>query len=495
MTERALAVRRGRARFEADPARVIARMFVAGQERFDNGDSRATGVVARVLALTEDEVERALADVVARFHGRHRNLLDIFRRHAEGVSDRLDPGADTSEDRLLLIGATFTSEYAIEGAAVCNPSIVAHPDQSDVAEGALRFVMGVRSIGEGHRSSIGFRTGTVDRNGDVAVEPAPAYAVTAHRADAPMPSVVFRAELERLGELNENAAYVLDPLGESFAKSDLEARLAELLRRRRTRAGAERTIAAMSAIADRSYGAVFGDDTALTERVLWPSARAESHGMEDARFLRFTHTGGETTYYAPYTAYDGSHVTQQLLATDDFLSFTSSPLVGPAAANKGLALFPRQIGGRYAALSRCDRETNSIAFSDNLHEWPASTPLQTPARWWELLQLGNCGAPIETPEGWLVLTHGVGPMRTYSIGALLLDLHDPSTVIGALEEPLLAPSADEREGYVPNVVYSCGALVHGDHLVVPYGVSDGAVAVATASLTEVLAALAGTVGR
>ena len=470
-------------------------MFVAGQEGFDSGDSRATAVVARVLALSEEEVARALADVVARFGGRHRHLLDMFGRHAEGVADRLEPGAEISEERMLLVGSTFTSEYAIEGAAVCNPSIVAHPDQSGMPDGTLQFVMSVRNIGEGHRSSIGFRTGTVDCHGAVTVEPSPAYAVTARRADAPMEAMTFRVELEQMGELNENAAYVLDALGPSFSQPDLDARLEELLRTRRTRAGAERTIAAIAAIAERSYAAGFSEETELTERVLWPSASAESHGMEDARFVRFAHADGGTTYYATYTAYDGSHVAQQLLATDDFLSFTSSPVVGPATANKGLALFPRQIGGRYAALSRCDRETNSIVFSDSLNQWPASTPLQTPARWWELLQLGNCGAPIETPDGWLVLTHGVGPMRTYSIGALLLDLHDPSTVLGALEEPLLTPTADERDGYVPNVVYSCGGLVHGDHLVVPYGVSDGSIAVATVSLDEVLGGLSDTTRR
>jgi len=227
----------------------------------------------------------------------------------------------------------------------------------------------------------------------------------------------------------------------------------------------------------------------LSERVLWPAMNAEGAGMEDARFVRFVDDDGAVTFYASYTAYSGTHISQQLLETVDFRTFTSTPMVGHAAANKGLALFPRRIRGRFAAMSRSDRESNSIAFSDHPFEWAESVPCQQPARAWEALQLGNCGPPVETEAGWLVLTHGVGPMRTYRIGAMLLDLEDPTRIVGQLREPLLSPAADEQDGYVPNVVYSCGALVHAGTLVLPYGIGDAAIGVATVPLGDLLAAL------
>lgn len=485
----AVEVGRRELRLYPDPSRVIARMFVPGQEGFDEEDARVTAVVKRVLALPEEDVARALDSVVSRFEGRHHDLIALFDRHAEALADRLDAGPVLSEPRRLLLGATFTSEYAIEGAALCNPSIVLHPDQAGVAAGGARFVMSVRGIGEGHRSSIGFRAGVVDAAGGVALDQPPSYATLGRHTHADLDAGPLRVELARVGEVGENADFVLDALGDRFARATLEARLQELGARRTARTRAERTIATIRAVADRSYGSTFSPGSPLGERVLWPATHAESHGLEDARFVRFTHDDGRVSYLATYTAYDGHRITQQLLETDDFESFTSAPIVGSAAANKGLAVFPRRVRGAYAALSRCDRETNSIAFSDDLHHWPSSEPFQVPARSWELLQLGNCGSPIETAEGWLVLTHGVGPMRTYTIGAVLLDLDDPTRVIGSLEQPLLAPSTDERDGYVPNVVYSCGAMVHADRLVLPYGISDGAIGVATFPMVGILDAL------
>ena len=485
----AIDVGRSGLRLDPNPSRVIARMFVPGQEGFDQEDSRVTAVVKRVLALDEDEVARSLDGVVSRFAGRHHDLLALFDDHAEALADRLDPDLVLSEPRRLLLGATFTSEYAIEGAALCNPSIVAHPDQSGIAAGEIRFVLSVRAIGEGHRSSIGFRTGIVDSTGRVSIDTPPSFAALGRRTHADLDAAPLRVELARLGEVGENAEFVLDGLGARFERAALDARLHDLGARRTTRKRAERTIAAIRSVADCSYCSTFSPDVPLAERVLWPATHAESHGLEDARFVRFADDDGRVTYFATYTAYDGHRISQQLLETDDFATFRSAPIVGRAAANKGMALFPRRVGGAYAALSRCDRETNSIAFSDDLHHWPESEPFQAPARPWELLQLGNCGSPIETPAGWLVLTHGVGPMRTYTIGAVLLDLDDPRRVIGSLEHPLLAPSADERDGYVPNVVYSCGAMVHAGRLVLPYGISDGAIGVATVSMAELLAAL------
>ncbi|KWX20773.1 glycosidase [Mycolicibacterium wolinskyi] len=489
MTPHSPAVTRSQHQSAADPSRVITRLFVPGQEGFELQESRAGKVLARILALNDDEVQVALDDVVARCESRHRNLIGTFRLHAGELADRMDPGCNLSEARLLLIGAMFTNEYAIEGAALCNPSIVAHPDQSGAAPGSLRFVMSVRGIGEGHRSSIGFRTGIVDSSGSAAIDDPARFATVGATMPSVLDAAVFRSELARRHDAGEAAEYVLGALGDRFTRADLDERLERLQRHRSTRRHAPDTIALIRAVADRAYAIEFCTDTDLSERVLWPATSAEAAGMEDARFVRFVDDDGSVTFYATYTAYSGSHISQQLLTTTDFASFTSVPMVGRAAANKGVALFPRRINGRFAAMSRSDRESNTVAYSDHLAVWTDSSPCQQPVEAWETLQLGNCGPPIETDAGWLVLTHGVGPMRTYRIGAILLDLDDPTRILGRLTEPLLSPETDERDGYVPNVVYSCGALLHGDTLVLPYGIGDAAIGIATVPLPELLDAL------
>lgn len=486
-------VRRTAVRIEPDPGRVISRLFVPGQSSFDHQESRAAVVVRRVLDLDDADVERLVADLDERFTNRHRDLHEVYNRHAAELADRLRSNT-ISPARRLLLGAAFTSEYAIEGAALCNPSIVAHPDQTGVRPGALRIVMSVRAVGEGHQSSIGFRTGTVEGNGTTSIDPTPPFASTGITEDAELHSVVFRAELERLGSDGESADYVLDALGSRFSPTALEGQLASLNRHLATRGQGSRTIEDIRAIAARTYGVRFAPHLPLAERVLCPAMSAESHGMEDARFVRFVEDDGQQTYLASYTAYNGRDISQQLLQTSDFEHFTSSPLVGPAAANKGMALFPRRIGGRYAALSRADRESNSISYSDDLRRWGAMRPCQSPTEPWEMLQLGNCGPPIETDAGWLVLTHGVGPMRMYSIGAILCDLDDPTRVVGRLSEPLLTPTSAEQDGYVPNVVYSCGSLIHRGTLVVPYGIGDAAIGLATVPVAGLLDALQASTG-
>ena len=482
-------VARSPQRLAADRSRVITRLFVPGQEGFDHQESRAGKVLARILALDDDEVRSSLDDVVARFKGRHRDLEGTFRRHARELADRLDPGSELSEARLLLLGAAFTSEYAIEGAALCNPSIVAHPDQTGTVAGSLRFVMSVRGIGEGHRSSIGFRTGVINAGGRPTIDDATLFATVGAVVPAPLDTTVFRTELARLGKAGEAADYVLGALGDRCTHADLDHQLAKLQTHLTTRGHGEETISLIRAMAERTYGVEFSDHISLPERVLWPSMDAENGGMEDARFVRFTDDDGSVSFYATYTAYSGSHISQQLLETRDFQSFTSAPIIGPAAANKGLALFPRRIHGRFAAMSRSDRESNTIAYSDQPCIWTSALPCQRPTQPWEAIQLGNCGAPIETDAGWLVLTHGAGPMRTYSIGAILVDIDDPTRIIGRLRQPLLSPAPDEQDGYVPNVVYSCGALVHADTLVLPYGIGDAAIGIATVALPELLAVL------
>jgi predicted GH43/DUF377 family glycosyl hydrolase len=482
-------VTRSPQRFAANPSRVITRLFVPGQEGFEYQESRAGAVLARILALDEGQVRSSLDDVVIRFDGRHRDLAGTFRRHARELADRLDPGRGLSDARKLLLGATFTSEYAIEGAALCNPSIVAHPDQAGTVAGSLRFVMSVRGVGEGHRSSIGFRTGVIDAAGGITIDDPAPFATVGAVKPALLDAAVFRSELARVDDAGEAADYVLDTLGERFTQAALEQQLTRLQTSLSTRRHAKETISLLRGIAERTYAVEFSDRITLSERVLWPSMGAEQAGMEDARFVRFIDDDGSITFYATYTAYSGSQISQQLLETTDFQSFTSAPLVGRAAANKGLALFPRRIRGRFAAMSRSDRESNTVAYSDHLSVWTSALPCQSPTRAWEVLQLGNCGSPIETDAGWLVLTHGVGPMRTYRIGAILLDLDDPTRILSQLPQPLLSPATDEQDGYVPNVVYSCGALVHADTLVLPYGISDVAIGIATVPLPGLLAAL------
>jgi len=468
-----------------DPTRVVAQLFVAGQEVVGASESRASSVVSRILALGEDEVQSEYERILLRFGTRHRDLVSTFSHHADRIANRLEPAADLSPERWLLLGATFTHEYSIEAASVCNPSIVEDPDQSAAAPGSVRFVMSVRGIGEGHRSSIGFRTGSIDAGGTVVLDEAGPFPTLATVEPAVFDRAQFAGRLRSLGAHTESATYVLDHLDDTFSGDELESQLGVLAGQHDTRRDAHTTAALLRSIAACSYTARFPSDTMLSERVLAPAMAAESRGMEDARFLRFVDEDGKVTYYATYTAFDGVSISQQLLATTDFLQFAASPMIGPAATNKGLALFPRPIDGRFVALSRHDRETNAVAYSDSLLHWDHAVTIQTPDRPWEVIQLGNCGPPIETPEGWLVLTHGVGPMRTYSIGALLLDREDPTKVLRTRREPLLSPGSDQ-DGYVPNVVYSCGALLHGDNLILPYGVADTSVAIATFSWLELL---------
>jgi len=487
-TTGALATRRG-PRLTADPARVVALLFVPGQALSEAHGGRAASVIAHLLALEEDEVASMLAELLDRFGHRHHDLTGTFRHNAERLAHRLDVGVELSEERWLLLGATFTHEYAVEAAALCNPSAVPHPDQTGLPTGSLRFLMSVRGIGEGHRSSIGLRTGLVDGHGGVTVDPPGRFATTASIEGSVLDATVFRYQARRDHDDTESTTWVLDRLADRFTGEELEVLLGQLAAQRDTRRNVAQTVRRLRGLAARTYTARFDPSTELAERVLHPATATEANGMEDARFVRFVEDDQRVTYHATYTAYDGVAIAQQLLTTDDFVHFTSSPLVGAAAANKGLALFPRRIGGRFAALSRSDGVTNALAFSDDLHDWPTGTPLADQAMGWEAIQVGNCGPPIETDEGWLVLTHGVGPMRTYSIGAVLLDLDDPARILGRLREPLLRPSADEQDGYVPNVVYSCGALRHGDVLLIPYGIADAGIGFATASVTELLAAI------
>jgi predicted GH43/DUF377 family glycosyl hydrolase len=471
-------------RIRPDASRTLCRLFVPGQETLIQGEPRAMAVIARVLDLSEDDVEIMLARTLARFSGQYRDLAGALERHFQLVAHRLGSKIRVGRARRQLIGAYFTQEYAIEGAALFNPSMVAHPDQAGLQPGEARFVMSLRAVGEGHMSSIEFRTGTIGESG-IRLDPPGRFLDTGHALPVPHDRELFQTRLADLVAEDENARFLWSLLPSRFTTAELNMALAELRKQRLTRADSAALAERVRYVAASSYAVEFDEQSALAERVLWPVGPAESNGMEDARFVRFT-DGDDVTYCATYTAFDGSQVAPHLLQTRDFQTFTVSPLAGPSARNKGMAIFPRRIAGRYTALSRPDRESNAIAYSADGHCWSEAITVQTPTRPWELIQLGNCGSPIETPAGWLVFTHGVGPMREYAIGAILLDLERPERLIAALPEPLLVTDDSEREGYVPNVVYSCGPMIHGNCIVLPYGCSDSSVRIAMVNLSLLL---------
>ncbi|MEP6797029.1 MAG: glycosidase-like protein [Lapillicoccus sp.] len=484
-------VRRGSLQLRPDPSRVITRPFLPGQELLTQGISRADSVVRRVAALSEDEVTTALDATVASFAGRHPDLLGIFREHFALVSHRIPRGANISMDRADLIGAYFTMEYAIEGAAVCNPSIVADPAQDGVGPGELRFIMSLRGIGEGHLSTIGFRRGLLGPDDRVSVEEQTGRISTGVSSPSPMSLGALRRALGDQGDA-EAAENVLSLLPDEFTPADLEDALALSERDTRSRPWSDGLLDRIRRLVASNYLLVFPDDLDLSARVLHPVSPAEARGMEDARFTAFVGEDGTTTHYATYTAYDGSSIAPHLIQTDDFRTFSVRQQTGEAATNKGMALFPRRIDGRFFAISRWDRENLSVASSTDALDWENPVIVQRPRRPWDLVQLGSCASPLETPEGWLVITHGVGAVRTYALGAILLDLDDPTWVLGTLDEPLMTVQPLQREGYVPNVVYSCGALIHGSTVVLPYGCNDASIRFAFVDLPGLLEQLKAT---
>lgn len=467
-----------------DPKRVLCRMFIPGEEELLEGRSRIPQVVERALAIDEDDVHRTLTSVVERFRGRHRDLTDQFLLHCRAVADRIE--GDISEERQLLIGAYFTQEYAIEGAAYFNPSIVAAPQEPDDDPDVLRFVLSVRAVGEGHISTIVFRSGTVAADATISVDPPSPFTTTrAHRFTVLRNRLVHQSAIEA-GVDCADLDLALAMLPDKFTPEELMANLTQLDVAGMRRSPTDELIRAMHDIARSSYEVDFDAETDISERVLWPTAPDERRGMEDARFVRLLDADEPVRYRASYTAYDGSGIRTRILETDDFRSFSSMALTGPGVRNKGLAFFPRHIDGRHCALSRFDRESNSLAFSQDGYHWNDVHPLAQPTQPWELVHIGNCGSPIEVDEGWLVLTHGAGPVRRYAIGAMLLDRDDPRKVLGQLAEPLLEPTDEERNGYVPNVVYSCGSIVHRGVLVIPYGYSDWRIRFATVDVADLM---------
>ena len=468
-----------------DRARVLVRPFNSFTEQ------RATNVCARVMALPEKEVELLLEQVLADFSGRHQQIRSVLKTRFEQVRHYLLTDQPLSEQRKLLLGAYFTHEYALEAAALFNPSIAPHPDQSGLPPGALRFVLSLRATGEGHISSITFRTGIVDANNQVTINPPTPFLL----APQQIPSVtyektLFERKLYEVALAGTFTRQVLAELKPFFTLDELKAKLNAALRQVRMRDPESETIGkGILLLAESNYEVQFSPESRLSERVIFPASPSQRNGIEDARFVLFQNDDGSPVYYATYTAYDGKLILPQFLETTDFLHFKFITLNGSAVQNKGMALFPRKINGLYAMLSRQDNENIFLMYSDNIHFWYSPQLILKPTFPWEFVQLGNCGSPIETEAGWLVLSHGVGPMRKYCIGAFLLDRDDPTKVLGRLREPLLKPMDNEREGYVPNVVYSCGALLHKRELILPYAMSDYATNFATIALDDILAAM------
>jgi predicted GH43/DUF377 family glycosyl hydrolase len=414
-----------------DPARVIVRPFKPATEPRDlnpTDKTRANHIVERVLALDSEAATAQLADVLENFLGRHRNLLATFEARADEMEGAFAAHDSFSKVQRQLIGAYFLNEYSFEASALFNPSIVPHPDQSGMPKGALRFVLSLRAVGEGHVSSLTFRAGTIGADGSLSVDP------TTRLASSP-----------RIGYR------VSGPIGD-----DVEV--------------------------------IFKPEEDISERIIFPVTESQSHGIEDARFVEFK-DGGRKTYYATYTAYSGAAIRSELIETRDFVSFRMTPLQGAAARNKGMALFPRRIAGKYAMIARQDNENLYLIYSSDLYRWNGGQAILKPQFPWEFVQIGNCGSPIELDEGWLLLTHGVGPVRKYSIGAALLDKNDPSKVLARSREPLLRPEPSEREGYVPNVVYTCGAMKHNDQIILPYAVSDTFSNFATIRISSLMQAM------
>lgn len=465
--------------------RVVLRPFVPP------GDDRTLRIIARISTLSNDEVDAQLHHVLEEFHGRHQRPREFFVGQYEAMRRHLPTDTALSENRQLLLGAYFTQEYALESAALFNPSIVWHPDQSNLAAGSRRFVLSLRAVGEGHISSVTFRLGVIDADNQLSIDEPTKFVTTPEFVpDAVYEKDLFLSKLVELELGNPFTDRVLSTLDNEFTLDQLEDSLRTGLREHWSQHHELAPIVEqVVTLAKSNYEITYLPEHELSERLIFPFGPTETNGIEDARFVQFQEEDGSSQYYATYSAYDGKMVLPQLLETQDFLRFKMHTLNGPAISDKGLAMFPRKINGHYAMLSRQDGEHLYLMYSEMLYFWHSKQMIVKPTYPWEFVQMGNCGSPIETDSGWLVLTHGVGAMRKYCIGAILLDLDDPSRVIGRLKEPLLTPNENEREGYVPNVVYSCGSVVHNGHLVLPYAMSDYATTFATIPIDELLSSM------
>lgn len=484
-----VSVNRKDLKFFPDSSRVIARFR-------STGDERALNIMRSVLKMSDNGALIALNQVLRDYSMRHRNISKIFEKHFDKIAHlfaRLKVEPENLEfSQKLLIGSYFTMEYSIESSAFFNPSIVEHPDQSEIGQYEKRVIISFRATGEGHISSIVFRTGVLDQDNNLSIIPVgnmleEAEHIRRHKYDKES----FKSKLDEMKDFQGiiPSGLILDKLNDQFTYGELYRCIEEERKTLPLAAYKEMFFNQIMWLASSHYELEFSLDTNISERVIFPVSANENSGIEDARFVKFEDNSDNVIYYATYTAFDGTTILPKLLTTRDFYHFKVLPLHGEIAQNKGMALFPRKINGKYAMLCRLDGVNSYIAYSDNITIWREAKLLQKPKFPWEFIQIGNCGSPIETSEGWLILTHGVGPMREYVIGASLFDLHNPEKEIGRSKLPLLMPNTEEREGYVPNVVYSCGSLIHNDDLIIPYAVSDYASTYATVNLRELLSEL------
>lgn len=477
-----LQVNRTGIRLSPDFKKVIPRFF-------NTGDERSLALIHKVLQLSDKEAEDTLLRVFDEFSTRYRNIEVIFEKHFDLIRHLLPEKEQLtlSKQRKLLIGSYFTMEYSLEAAALFNPSIVEDPDQSGTATGEKNVIISLRATGEGHISSLVFKRGKLDKNSNIHFESSGRFVSEGLITEKKRNNKAAFEELLSHTVLPELIRQdILYHLRDTFSYKELESVLKNVLRQIDSATERNKLKYDILSMVNTSYEVNFPADSLITERVIFPVTFTEKNGIEDARFVKFTAEDGAVRYIATYTAYDGSFILPHLIETKDFLRFKTSALHGKAAMNKGMALFPRKVNGQYVMLARIDGINNYIMFSDDLYLWETATLLQHPQSPWEFVQIGNGGSPIETEQGWLVITHGVGPMRKYCLGASLLDLNDPSKELGRLQEPLLMPNEEERHGYVPNVVYSCGSFIHGDNLFIPYAVSDHATSFATVSLRGLL---------
>jgi predicted GH43/DUF377 family glycosyl hydrolase len=478
-------VNRRETKFISDPSRVINKFYYPGSEE------RSINIINRVLNLSDYTALNLLEQVLSRFEHRHRHLKKVFKRNFQHIAMFISDQSHLSETKKLLIGSYFTHEYSIEAAGFFNPSMVAHPNQNNLQKGELRFILSFRATGEGHVSSIEFRSGKLDKYNNMLLDR------TYHRFETPeivMKAVYektfFQKEIKQLRMGNDITKNILIKLPSKFSFDELQNIIEKEKNKFPDDHKLRDTVNMVYFLARSNHERYFRPESHISERVLFPVSKEAIKGMEDARFVRFQEENGKVTYYATYTAFNGFEILPMILGTEDFLSFNLCAMAGAAAKDKGMALFPRKIDGKYNMISRIDGENLYLMKSDTIDFWDRAHLFQKPQHPWEFFQIGNCGSPIETSEGWLLLTHGVGPMRTYSIGAELLDLKNPSKIIAQLPEPILMPLPREREGYVPNVVYSCGGTIHNNELVLPFAMSDSSCGVATINMDELMKSFA-----
>lgn len=470
-----------------DSRRVVTRFFT-------NSEERTVSIIRRVLDMSEDDAVALINQLLREFSSRHRNITRIFERYYERLKPVIETmGVDQARidmRRRLLIGAYFSMEYSIESAGFFNPSMVEDIDQSDLAEGEKRVIISFRAVGEGHISSIVFRRAVIDQYNDIRLEPQGNYVDEPEiYRNAVYNKHVFFQKTASIHLPVKVVKEIIGQLRDEFEYSELKKVIREVQQHYQHEFKLRENLERVLWLANSYYDIRFSLDTGISDRVIFPYSDAEQRGIEDARFVKFRSDNGEAIYYATYTAFDGTNIQPKLLETKDFYHFRIMPLHGAGAQNKNLAIFPRKINGRYAMFSRIDGINNYLVSSTNLNVWEHPVKIQEPRETWSYVQIGNCGSPIETEAGWLLITHGVGPMRKYALSASLFDLEDPSKELGRLKQPLLIPSGEEREGYVPNVVYSCGSIIHNDELIIPYGISDYATRFATVPVRTLLEAI------